>query len=447
MGSKNRKYITHNITKKIKNPKLHGKILEENNQGWKTLHVWGDPFERGFAHGVLLYKDLMRIKKSLPFMVKTQIEVKFSEYMAANKKIIVPIIKEKYPEYYEEIRGISLGAKHKNVNVSIDFLIAWNSIVTLYSYLREGKDIPQRCSAFIATGNATKSGDIVMAHNTHTDFITGQLLNIVLKVSPTKGHDFVMQTSAGLISSIADWYVSKSGIVCCETTIADIAYSPKFGAPFFCRIRDAIQYANTLDDCSRIMQKDNAGDYACSWLFGDINTGEIMLFELGLHKKNIQRTKNGVFYGMNSAIGKELRTEETTDKDFYDVTSLSGNRNYRFNYLLNQQYYGKIDIPSSKKIIGDHYDINLGKNSMNRRVICKHPELDLLAKYKPYSCTDAKVITSKMAKDLSFLGIFGSGCGKRNFKKSEYIRLHPEYKDWSEHLEDMPIKKWVEIKV
>lgn len=424
---------------------INGQISNENLQGWKTLHVWGEPFERGFAHGVLLYKELKRVKKSLSFMVKTQIEVKFSEYMAVVKQIIFPIVK-KYPEYYEEICGISAGAKYKNINISIEFIIAWNAFVTLYSYFKEGKPNTrklERCSAFIATGNATKKGDIVMAHNTHTDLITGQLLNIILKITPTNGHEFVMQTSAGLIASMSDWYISKSGIVCCETTIADIAYSPKFGVPFFLRIRDTVQYANTLDDCELIMTTKNAGDYACSWFFGDIKTGEIMMLEIGLTVKNVKRTKNGVFYGMNSAIGNELRLKETTDTDFYDIESLSGNRNYRLNYLLNTQYYGKIDDIIAKKIMGDHYDIVIGKQYMNRRVICKHPELDPESKYKPYSCTDGKVLTSSMANDLKFLGIFGSGCGKRKFDKQSYLREHPEYKEWEQHLEDMPKQKWV----
>ncbi|NBX71689.1 hypothetical protein EBQ91_02100 [bacterium] len=432
-------------TRKHHQHQINGKIFHENNQGWKTVHVWGEPFERGFAHGALLYKDLARIKKSLPFMVKTLINIKFSEYMAATKQIIVPIVKT-YPEYYQEIRGISAGASQKRLDISTDFLIGWNAFLSLYSHFIEGKSHTQkieRCSAFIATGNATKNGDIVMAHTTHSDLITGQLLNIVLKVTPTNGHEFVMQTSAGLIASTSDWYISKSGIVCCETTIADISYSPKFGVPFFLRIREAIQYASTLDDCIYIMTNKNAGDYSCSWLFGDTKTGEIMLLELGLATKNIRRTTNGVFYGMNSAIGQELRTLETTDTDFHNIESLSGNRNYRLNYLLNTQYYGRIDSTIAKKIMGDHYDMVLGKQSMNRRVICKHPELDIASLYKPYSCTDGKVLTTSMAKNLKFLGIFGSGCGKREFKKREYIREHPEYKEWGSHLEDMPMQKWV----
>lgn len=47
-------------------------------------------------------------------------------------------------------------------------------------------------AAFIATGEATRTGKIVMAHNVHSDLASGQLLNIVLKITPARGHEFVM---------------------------------------------------------------------------------------------------------------------------------------------------------------------------------------------------------------------------------------------------------------
>lgn len=429
-------------TKRLHKSKIQGKIIATDRSGWKSVHIWGEPFERGFAHGYLLYRELRRVRKSLVFLVNEQIQVSFHEYMSANKKIMIPILKTKYPEFYEEIRGIHFGAKKAGTNISLEILIAWNSFLSLYSYFREGKEQIQRCSAFIATGNATKNGDIIMAHNTHTDLLTGQLLNIILKITPKNGYEFLMQTSPGMICSAADWYISKSGIVCCETTIAEIKYGPKFGFPFFCRIRDTIQYANSLDQCIQKMTTQNAGDYACSWLFGHIETGEIMLLELGLHTKNIQRTKNGVFYGMNSAMGLQLRTQETTDTDFNDISGVSGNRNYRLNYLLNEQYYGKIDKRVAKKVMGDHYDVELGRNIMNMNVVCKHPELDPNTLFRPYSCTDGKILDSNMAKKMEFEGLFGSGCGKRFFDKSKYIQEHPEFKPWGELLEDMPIQKW-----
>jgi len=451
-----------NVTRKIKHPKpviryimptptkayeISGKIIEEK-EGWKVIHIYGESYERGFAHGSLLSDELQRIKDAMAFYIQDQIHVSLATYFQKSEKVIAPILKKKFPEYYREIDGISDGAKSKGVDVSIEFLIGWNSFMSLYDLFLTGpklKDKNQRCSAFIATGDATENGDIVMAHNTHTDFFTGQLFNIILKITPMVGHEFIMQTMPGCIASCSDWYISKSGIVCCETTIADINYKPVFGVPYFCRIREAIQHGNSLDQCSKIMLKENAGDYACSWLFGDLHTGEIMLLELGLKEHNMQKKKNGVFYGMNSAIGEKLRKTETNDVEFYDISSRCGMRNFRLNQLLNEEYYGKINVNSAKKIIGDHYDILLKKDSMNQRVICKHPELDPDAGYKPYSSTDAKVVDSAMAKDLHFWGIFGSGCGKRNFNVKKYVKEHPEYKLWGNVLENMPNRKWTKL--
>ena len=424
--------------------KIHGKIVSVK-EGWKTVHIYGEPFQRGFAHGYLLFKELKLVKKVLPFLIKYQMEEDYDKFIKANRKIMFPILREQYPEFWNEIRGICAGSRRRGTHITMDILIGWNAYMSLYSHFKEGNKHIHRCSAFIATGNATKDGKIVMSHSVHSDMASGQLLNIVLKITPTQGSEFVMQTSAGLISSIADWYVSSTGIICCETTIADINYKPRFGLPFFCRIRHAIQYADNLDDCTQIMLHKNAGDYACSWLFGDIKTQEIMLLEIGLKIHNIQRTKNGVFYGMNSAIGNELRSKETDDVEFYDNSTRCGNRNYRLNYLLNQQYYGKIDSHIAKRVIGDHYDINLAKSVMNQNGICKHPERDPDAKYKPYSCTDGKVIDSTMAKQLRFEGIFGSSCGRREFDIKKYVTDHPEYKHWGTVLENMPIYRWTTL--
>ena len=92
-----------------------------------------------------------------------------------------------------------------------------------------------------------------------------------------------------------------------------IKEKPEFGLPYFCRIRECTQYGDSLEDYKRIMMRDNAGDYACGWLFGDTKSGEIMLLELGLHQVGCERTKNGVFYGSNGVHDDRLRDAETKD--------------------------------------------------------------------------------------------------------------------------------------
>jgi hypothetical protein len=416
-------------------------------EGWKVLKIYGGAYERGFAHGYLLRNELERLTQILPFVVKEDIKITFEQFLSTNDKIIVPIVKNKFPEYYSEIKGISDGAKKSGLDISVNYLISWNAYMSLYSLFKDGAR--EKCSAFIATGGATERGKIVMAHNSHTDFSSGSLFNIVLYVYPKKGHSFVMQTAPGLICSTTDWFICSSGIVGCETTIANINYKPKFGYPYFCRIRKAMQYGNTLDDYTKIMLFKNAGDYACSWLFGNIHTNEIMLFEIGLNIHNIQRTTDGVFYGMNSAFDCNLRENETNDKDFLNIQNTSGSRNVRLNYLLNSKFFGKINEKTAIEIISDHHDVFLNKNIMNARSICKHSELDKNNKrgaYYPFGNVDGKVLTTEMAKKMAFIGRWGSSCD-RVFIVADFIKKHPQYKHWKNYLVDFPDNKWVEISV
>lgn len=440
-----RKIANHNNkTLKLRNL-LSGRIIEKK-EGWIILQINGEPYDRGFAHGFLLKNELKHTMKVLQFLLKQELRVSMQKFMETSNKIMKPIVQKYYPEFYEEMRGISAGARKAGLSISTDLIIAWNSYISLYSYFLDGSII--KCSAFIATGKATEKGDIVMAHNTHTNFADGQLHNVIIYVTPTNGHPFVMQTSPGFIASSTDWFLCSTGIIGCETTISAINYKPKFGDPYYCRIRQAMQYGETLDDYDKIMSTRNAGDYACSWLFGDIRTNEIMLYEIGLKKKNIERTKNGVFYGMNSAMDDKIRKDETTDIDHDNITTSVGARNARLDQLLNHDLFGKLNLDNAKDVMADHYDIHLRRTELNGRGICNHSELDeeYCGGYPhyPFGCTDAKVVNTEMAKQLSFIGRFGSACG-RTFSVKKYAKENPAYKHWASVLHDIPKYDWINI--
>lgn len=440
--------------------KINGHIIAKK-EGWIIAQIHGEPYERGFAHGYLLHKELVNIDKLLKFTIRNQYgkNTDYAKYSAACSKYIVPVLLRDFPEYYAEIEGISAGAKSAGVSISVKLLIEWNATSSMYSYFMDGDSSKesQRCSAFIATGDATKKGDIVMAHNTHCDFPLAATFNIVLYVKPATGMQFVMQTAAGLVMSMTDWFICGSGIIGCETTMSEIKYKPQFGYPHFCRIRKAMQYGKTLDDYVAIMKDHNAGDYACSWLFGDINNNEIMLCELGLKESNIKRTHNGVFYGMNTALGKKLRETETNDTDLDDLASSSGARNTRFKEIFSTtegkksvSLYGKITAENAQIIISDHYDSYLKIDCMNNRGICRHSELDATQPsegtpaYYPWGATDGKVVDTTQAKRMEFMGRFGSACG-REFIAKDFLEKHPDYKGWKEFMPDFLHTDWVKI--
>jgi len=450
-----KRHRPYKIRKTVKHKRINGICgsVISNHHGWKSLYIYGDAYERGVAHGYLLYDELKRVLKIFPFILKEQLKVTLKEYIKKSNVLIKPVIMRDFQEIYQEMEGISTGAKYRGVHISLDYLIAWNSYMSLYTVFKKKSSEDgnlEKCSAFIATGNATKDGKIVMGHTTHCNFITGSLFNIVLYVVPTTGHPFVMQISPGYVASVSDFFISSSGIIGCETTISATNYQPDFGAPFFCRIRMAMQYCHTLDQYVKLMLEDNAGDYACSWQFGNIHTNEIMLFEL-LHKRHsIKRTMNGVYYGMNSAIDPDLRLTETDDSEYNDVTKSSGARNYRLNHLLNDEYYGKIDIHTAKLVLSDHYDMDLNRVKMDTLSVCKHTELDPHVSkrpgFYPFGCVDGKITTTDLAKQMQFIGRFGSACG-RKFSAKEHIKKHPQYKSWAPFLSDFPRYPWTKFNI
>ena len=476
MKTANKRARGNKGTLKVKRNAINGKIIDKK-EGWIYLEVGGTPYEIGFAHGKLLRPHFKQVLRVLPFNVEHELNISYADYLRDCKRIFTPILEEdEWAFIKEELRGIVAGASMKGV--TYDFLVAWNSYLSMCTYyeknhdsfgvVSEGTVVREplgsegtvvreplgRCSAFIATGSATKTGEIVMAHNTHSDFATGFILNVVMRVIPSAPGtiSFVMQTAPGLICSSSDWFLCDNGIIGCETTISNLNFVPDFliqsSVPYYLRIRKAMQYGKTLDDYVEIMSKKSAGDYACTWFLGDINTGEIMMLEDGGKHIGVERTRNGAFHASNNAMTPEIAALDTTHDNKYNPDSTTGARHLRMEYLLFDKYRGKLDTTNAKKILADHYDVSENRYKMGKMNICKHAELEGRELNKKEGskgnvvplkgATDGKVIDSSMARRMQFEGRMGSPCG-RIFRKSDYgVPL-------SAPIFDMPRHKWTKL--
>jgi hypothetical protein len=415
--------------------------------GWISVTITGAPFDRGFAHGAALYKELARVLHRLPFMLQKELKKTLAFCIHFTRENIQPIVITRFPEFYEEIRGISAGAALRGVEISVDILMVWNAYMTLYSFFMNGggarAPAVQKCSAFIATGAATETGEIIMAHNSHADYVSGQLCNIILCVKPDHGVSFTMQTSAGLICSMTDWFITDAGIIGCETTIQKIKKKPHpLEDPYFCRIRNVMQYSRNLDDCFHYMKTRNMGDYSCAWLFGDTHTGEIARLELGVDTHHIDRTKSGYYVGSNSAIDIVFRLHETGDFQNHDTTTSVGARQLRLEQLIGATYYGALNTTLARRIIADHYDVGASRIKPGARTICKHLEED----GKPRGAYDGKVVSSTMAARGEFWARFGSSCGRR-FSVRAFVKKFPKTREFLPYLDDFKSYPWVRVGV
>jgi hypothetical protein len=74
------------------------------------VSIYGAPFDRGFAHGYLLYKELDTLYPILKYLVKTYYKTTFAEYLARCKASIHPHLENSEWGFIEqELRGICAG--------------------------------------------------------------------------------------------------------------------------------------------------------------------------------------------------------------------------------------------------------------------------------------------------------------------------------------------------
>jgi len=458
--------------------KLKNGICYDLN-GWKYMSIRGSPRERGYAHGYFVAKEFKEIQKMLNFIIYEDFGEPWSLFIEAGKKLYKDKLKQEFHEFYLEMEGIAEGINAGGTKTSLDEIIAWNNYFALTENWYSNRDTSgsgskqhhgeggsvsnwtsgstikrkggqqERCSAFMVTGkDFTEDGKIVCAHNNFSNFVDGQYANCVIDIRCDKGNRILYQAFAGFIWSGTDFFVTSKGIIGTETTMG--GFLPfENNLPISCRIRQAMQYGNTLDDYIDILLKGNSGDYANSWMFGDINTNEIMLLELGLKYHNVKRTKNGYFIGFNAPYDPRIRNLESADTGFDDIRRHQGARRVRLDDLM-QEHKGKINIYIAKEIISDHYDVYLNKTNPCSRTCCSHYDLDAReymsdpSRPKPYAprgALDGCVIDSTMAKNMSFELRYGNSCGTP-FLKNEFCDQNRQWAYLRPYLHNRPQMPW-----
>jgi hypothetical protein len=422
------------------------KAYRDDENGWIYLHIEGTPFERGFQRGYLTANEIDEFMKTLMFTAEfdTAKEPEFFVKHAA-KLFRAKVSKE----YVDEMRGMVAGMQKHGKEVTLDQMIFMNGFIDLFWYWwpKEKESMGPGCSAFIATGQATADGKIVMAHNSWTDYATGRFLNIIVDIVPDKGNRILMQSWGPLIYSGSDFFITSAGLVGTETTIGGFKGFKASGTPVFERARRAMQYAKTIDEWARIMVERNSGAYANSWLLGNIKTNEIARLELGLEHHSLEKKKTGYFHGSNVTDNMKILREEAQDASYDDIRNSRVARRERWKQLM-RTYKGKISVEVAKKMLADHYDMYLCEEKPSSRTICGHCELDdgrtpgvWHGAYYPAGALDGKAVDSKMAQDWQFWVKWGSSCD-RNFSAEQFLERHTQY-DWLKgYLRDLPAEPW-----
>ena len=439
-------------------PRLRG-AYRFDQAGWVYVHLEGSPGQIGFQHGYLLAPEIAAAFEAVKLSDTHHTGRDWEFFRQAGREMLWPKIDA---EYQEELTGIVDGLKARGVKMDLDDVVALNAFQELPDYyvpwLNARENVanaprlaaPGNCSAFVATGSYTRDGQIVMAHNAWTNYLEGAHWRVIFDLVPQRGHCILMDGYPGVIISDDDFGVNSAGLMVTETTISQFRGWDSNGKPEFVRARQAMQYASSIDDYVRIMRDGNNGGYANTWLLGDLKTGEIAQFELGLKHYGLERTKDGYFVGANFPTDPKVRAEETTF-DPGNPESSPNTRRVRGEQLL-QEWRGKIDVARAEQFLADHYDTFLKQEQPNEHTLCGHLEVSPRGEpiwecgpYSPEGAVQGKVIDSRLARALSFRARYGHPCGI-DFLAEAFLKAHPEYAWQALLLRDMKAGPWTLFK-
>jgi len=304
--------------------------------GWIYLHIEGAPYERGFQHGYLMSKEIGRYIARCAALLDSKDPEHIWEWARTQSDAL--FLRRFDEEIRLEMSGIAdgaaaAGAKWRERKIDLRDIVALNTLTELDllqaampmtptgleslpltppSYFDRKRDerarevpVTERCSAFAATGPATRDGKMMIAHLTMWPMTLGEQTDIMLDVQPTSGHRVLMQSYPGGIQSGTDWYQNDAGIVLTETTIRQSPFNID-GLPVAFRARKSIQYGDSIDKVVEYLGTKNNGMYTNEWLIADARTNEIAMYELGTNKTKLYRsaqpaTRAGVVRGSNGS--------------------------------------------------------------------------------------------------------------------------------------------------
>jgi hypothetical protein len=319
--------------------------------GWIYLHIEGKPYDRGYQHGFLMPNEITSYMARCAASFQGDAKQAWEQGRTMTSALFLRGYDQ---EILEEMRGIAdganaAGAKFEDRPLDLLDIVTINSSTEI-SDLRAALPLTPtglegltfqapnwtqpvrgpsqnglvppnaRCSAFAATGKATRDGKMVIGHITMWSLTLAEQVNVMLDVKPATGHRVLMQSYPAGIQSGMDWYQNDAGLVLTETTIRQSPFDVN-GTPEAYRARRAIQYGGSVPEVAKYLVERNNGLYTNEWLIGDAKTNEIGMLELGTHRtKFYQSSKDewfggtqGFYWGCNNAKDLNVRLEYVPD--------------------------------------------------------------------------------------------------------------------------------------
>ena len=324
------------------------------------IKLKGSTYEMGVQEGKQIYNIMHKHPFLLPF-IDNHFKKGFITKEDAFKKAYqyANIIEKYYPEYIDEIKGLGEGAKCGYEYALLHNLRRFILTQNLDNY------VAVECSGFVATGDATKDGKAIAAHN--DDFKvwadTGSME--IAHGRPNKAYRWVIFTYAGKVTGIAHAGMNNKGLTC-----VGFGLSPRkkesIGFPTDFLTRVALDNCKTVDEViDRVIEipKWSVGKGNFVWVDAH---GYVARTSISPTHPAITLSKDYYMAGTNHWVNAEW---DRYNRSFKGDKPNTYYRYERLIELLNENF-GKIDVEISRNILADHKNLKIGKS------ICRHPQLN-----------------------------------------------------------------------
>jgi hypothetical protein len=290
--------------------------------GWIYLHIEGKPYDRGYQHGYLMAREIPEYLTRCAYDLGGKADQQtWNQYRTAADALFLHGFDR---EILEEMRGIADGANANSAKwlgrkIDLTDIVVANTTVEMgelrgavnitptgleglsfdlpdYAKPPKKDSATDHCSAFAATGPATRDGKMIIGHVTWWPLTLAEQTNVMLDIQPEAGHRMLIQSYPGGIESGTDWYQNDAGMVLTETTIRQTPFNIS-GTPVAFRARRAIQYGGNIDEVVRELGTRNNGLYTNEWLIGDGKNNEIAMYELGTNHTRLWRSSKDDWFG------------------------------------------------------------------------------------------------------------------------------------------------------
>ena len=352
------------VTEDDKGRKVFGRASLERRGGLGVIKLCGSHYEMGYQHGILLKEEILR--GAVPFFAKVTSNFApfkhmspLARYMTAKYfdwKIFRPLLKCSPTDYLAELKGIADASSLSFAEVFRGNLLSelnMNLVKVLEKKALKPQS-PAGCTSFVAFGEATADGKLVMGRN--TDYAGGGLWDTHQTVTfyePVEGNKFINVGSAGLIK--CNSCMNEKGL-CLGGHFLFLNDTRPDGVCFTFFELEIMKKAGSIDEAIAII-KENPRAGAFAFLLADGKTNEAAVVEVCAGGVGVRRAEGGVVWETNMAT-----TEEIEPVDVFLRNGIGKNPFARFERMrmLIDKNKGDINPALAARFMGDHMDMCSG---------------------------------------------------------------------------------------